>query len=149
MSFLRNLVKKVKELRRAHEDARVGRTIVGNDRYNNIYYQYYDEEGNETRRVVEKARKFADDEIDLYWDAWLKFRRRDPPTPEQLKELYEEEEKFREAAYSFEKRDADMMAKYRKQEAERKKEENPQTGQAQGSGHEFEPGKWNPGSKKK
>ena len=146
--MIKNFIKAVRELRNAHIDAKEGRKLMGTDRHSNKYYQYFDREGYETKREVEYARKFADDEVDLYWDAWLKHKQREPPSPEQLKELYEEEEKYREAAYSYEKRDMEMMKQYRKEQTSKAKQENPQTSQAQGFGERFEPGKWNPGGKK-
>ena len=149
MSFIRRVLTKIREIKTAHQDAKQSRVCVGTDRYNNRHYQYYDRNGNETKRIVENARKFADDEVDLYWSNWLKHIQIEPPTPEMLKELYEEEEKFREAVYSYEKRDAEMMAKYRKEMAKKAKEQNQQTTQAQGFGKEFEPGKWDPTGKNK
>jgi NADH ubiquinone oxidoreductase subunit NDUFA12. len=150
MSFVKGLLKKIKNFRMAHEDAKLNRKIVGYDRLNNRYYQYFDEEGNETKRVCEYSSKFfTEEDIDPYWNAWLKKMQRDPPTEEQLKEFYEAEDKFKQSAYEYEKKDAEMMSKYRKEQASKAKEERPETSQTKGQGVEFEPGKWNPNAKTK
>ncbi len=150
MNFLKRAITRVRQIKQAHDDAKEGRQQVGVDRYQNRYYQYYDAEGNETKRICEFAKRFqGDDELDLYWDSWLKHKQRDPPSPEVLKQFYAEEEQFREAALNYEKRDAEMMAKHRKEQEQRAKQETPKTTQTQGFGQQFEPGKWNPGSKKK
>lgn len=53
---MNNIFKKAitlfKNLRQSHIDAKMNRKIVGKDRLGNIYYQTYDEYGNETKREV-------------------------------------------------------------------------------------------------
>lgn len=148
MKAFTEILKKAKNIMRAHEDAKLNRKFVGRDRHNNLYYQYFDEEGNETKRGCEYVSKHVSEEdIDPYWNAWLKKMQREPPTPELLKELYQAEEKFKQNAYEYEKKDAEMMKNYRMTQQKKSEDEKPSTSQAKGQGTKFEPGSWKPGKK--
>ena len=97
-----------------HQDAKLNRKLVGFDRYNNRYYQYYDDSGNETKREAEfPSGWYNEDELDQYWFPWLKKMEKDPPTPEFLKQVYAEDEEMKRRAYDYELRDAKMMNEYR------------------------------------
>jgi NADH:ubiquinone oxidoreductase subunit len=149
MSLIKGIFRQLKQLRMAHEDAKLNRRQVGSDRHHNRYYQYFDEEGGETKRVCEYAnRTISEDDIDPYWSAWLKKMQREPPTEDQLRDLYEAESRFKQAAFDYEKKDAEMMAIYRAHQEKQAKTERPDTSQAHGQGKDFEPGKWNPNPKK-
>jgi NADH:ubiquinone oxidoreductase subunit len=148
MKAFTNILKKAKSIMRAHEDAKLNRRLVGRDRYNNTYFQYYDEEGNETKRACEYTSKHVSEEdIDPYWNAWLKKVQREPPSPELLKEFYEAEEKFKQNAYEYEKKDAEMMKNYRMSQEKKSESDRPNTEQSKGQGPKFEPGAWKPGKK--
>lgn len=134
----------------AHEDAKLSRKLVGIDRSNNKYYQYFDEDGNETKRACEyNSRHMSESDIDPHWNAWLKRMQREPPDEEYLKEVYSFEDKFKKSAYEYEKRDAEMMKNYKKSEQEKAKQEKPESSDTKGQASQFEPGKWNPLKTKK
>lgn len=147
--MFKKLVSAARNIRDAHFDARMNRKLVGTDKFNNKYYQYYDNEGRETKRICEYKNKISEQDIDLNWDAWLRYHQKDPFTPEELNKLYENQLKWQENAHAYEKEDSDMMAQHRKEMSKKHLEENPHTGKEQGQGEAFQPGEWKPGVKKR
>eukprot|EP01017_Pseudomicrothorax_dubius_P045895 TRINITY_DN8015_c0_g1_i1.p1 TRINITY_DN8015_c0_g1~~TRINITY_DN8015_c0_g1_i1.p1 ORF type:complete len:132 (-),score=27.08 TRINITY_DN8015_c0_g1_i1:122-517(-) len=124
----------------------MNRKLVGVDKFGNKYYQYYTDEGEELKRVCEYNVGISEDNIDPNWDAWLRRMQKVPYTNEELEKLYDEQDNMREAAYDYEKRDAEMMREFRK--AERQKKETEKTSTDQGYGKAYEPGFWKPDTKK-
>lgn len=70
-------------------------TFIGEDRINKYYETERPSHGRRFQRYYErKSLEEIKDIIDLVgvppaWDAWLRFRRKDPPTNEELKESEE------------------------------------------------------------
>lgn len=127
-------------------DVGYNRKLVGNDRNGNKYYQYFASDGKEDKREVEimSGEKFK--EYDPYWDEWLRYRQKKPFTEEELKKFYQEDDNRVEAAFKYEKKDAEMMKNFR---AKYKKENTTtQTSMEKGFNDTYEPGYWQPGSKR-
>ena len=141
--MFKKFVNLIREVRLSHENAKLNRKIVGSDRNSNKYYQYYDNDGNETKRVCEYTNRISEHDIDPIWDAWLRKRTRVPPTSDNLKDFYEAEDNWKENALNYEKKDSDMMREYRK-EQQKKAGADKKSTQSEGFGKNFEPGKWRP-----
>ena len=146
--MLRKFVKTIQSLKQAHRDVKINRKLVGTDRFENKYYQYYNDEGEEVKREVDYKYGHVEREVDLNWDAWLRYRQKAPYTNQDLENLYDEQHEWKEKAFDYEKRDSEMMSKYRKEQLEKHQKENPQTDLDKGQGEDYEPGYWNPGQKK-
>lgn len=143
--MLKKVIKYVRNIRQINEDMKLNRKLIGTDKYENRYYQYFDNNGYEAKRGVEYKNGLIEQDFDINWENWLRGRQKTPYTQDELNTLYKAEDEYKEAAFDYEKRDSDMMSQYRKEQAAKHKEEHPQTGEAKGQGEEFEPGSWNPG----
>ena len=84
---------------------------MGYDRQGNSYYQYFDEDGKESKREVESSstHNAIDIQFDPYWDEWLRGKKKQAWTKEELQNLWAEEDKRVEVGFDYEKKDADMM----------------------------------------
>ncbi|KAG0616900.1 hypothetical protein M758_5G149900 [Ceratodon purpureus] len=69
--------------------AKRGKQLAGTDKAGNSYYrQLQNRDGTVTeRRWVEFAGSSVVDPIPVEWNSWLNRRRKEPPTPEEMKEL--------------------------------------------------------------
>ena len=124
-------------------DVGYNRKMIGTDRNGNKYYQYYAADGKEDKREVEIMTREKFKDYDPYWDEWLRYRQKKPFTQEELKSFYVEDDQRIEAAFDYEKRDADMMKIHR---AKLKKENTTdQTFTEKGYNNKYEPGYWKPG----
>lgn len=157
MSFFRNTLKKLRNLRQDYIDQGMNRKLVkkiikaskvGYDRNGNKYYQYYSDNGEELKREVEAFSNMNAMivEFDQNWDEWLRGKKKEPYSEDELRKLWDEEDKRISVAMNYEKRDASMMKDYRKE-----KKEGLDYGKGsdqKGENESFEPGAWNPGSRK-
>ena len=58
--MFKKVLSTIRNYKALHEDARMGRQLVGYDRYGNKYYQYFDDNGGETKRVCERVNTISD-----------------------------------------------------------------------------------------
>ncbi|XP_072537620.1 NADH dehydrogenase [ubiquinone] 1 alpha subcomplex assembly factor 2 [Salminus brasiliensis] len=93
---------------------------VGTDPFGNKYY-YIPEQKTWSGRVV-RARRFVEaaspsefqymeGNIPTEWDAWIRHRRKDPPTIEELLKNERYREQIKSKALEFEERDLALQAK--------------------------------------
>lgn len=144
--LLQQAVSKVKAVADHLHDQGYNRKLVGTDRNGNKYYQYYAGDGREDKREVEIMSGEKVRDYDPYWDEWLRYRQKKPFTEEELKKFYAEDDQRIEAAFKYEKQDAEMMKDYRAKY--RKENTTSQTSMDKGYNDTYEPGFWKPGSKK-
>lgn len=112
---MRKLFQGCIRLRDKLRDSRYNRKLIGYDRQGNSYYQYYDDDGNELRREVKGStmHNVLDIEFDAYWDEWLRGKKKEPWTQEELEALWAKEDKRFEVGFNYEKNDAEMMKNFR------------------------------------
>jgi hypothetical protein len=96
-------------------DSSYNRTLVGYDRQGNSYYQYFNEEGKESKREVESSsmHNAIDIEFDPHWDEWLRGKKKEPWNKSELEHLWGQEDHRVETGLNYEKKDADMMSQFR------------------------------------
>lgn len=90
------------------------REFLGNDKYENQYFQYYSYHGIPTRRRVYykffSTNKFH---IDIHFVDWLFHRTAFPPTPNELNQLYLEDERRMQRAIEWDKQEEAKQVEYR------------------------------------
>ena len=140
----------ISDYREMKENLKFGRELVGKDRNGNKYFQHFNSKQQPTKRTVEMKFQRPDAEIDPIWDDWLRHRQKDPFTPEQLKNIYEERENNKTVAFEYEKKDAEVMQNFRKEYKSRENEKNSAEKNSAGKSNEtdYEPGTWKSQQKK-
>ena len=141
--MIKNILFAIKNLRASHEDAKLNRRLAGSDRYGNKYYQYYNEKGKETRRILE-ANPHASETFDPIWSEWLCNRQKTPFNEKELKSFYDVQEMNKKNAFDYEIKDAKMMDEFRKEYIQ--KQETVKSTKPIGIGAEYNPGIWKPNS---
>lgn len=86
-------------------------------------------------------------DFDPDWDEWLRGKRKQPYTDDEVREFWEGHDKRVEVALDYEQRDAEMMKEYRRKR--REKAMKAKSSDQKGENEAFEPGAWQPGSKKR
>ncbi|KAL4452887.1 hypothetical protein ABPG74_002452 [Tetrahymena malaccensis] len=115
--MLKNIFNKFKQIRQAHNDAKFNRKLVGTDRNGNKYYQYFDEQGYESKRECEYLNVFDQNHgnrIDPAWEDWLRKKRLDPFTQEEMEKIYRYTDNLRKKGVSADKYEQDMMKTFRR-----------------------------------
>ena len=109
--FFQNIIR----ARNSLLDSSYNRKLVGYDRQGNSYYQYYNEEGKESKREVESStmHNVLDVEFDPHWDEWLRGKKKEAWTKSELENLWNSEDSRVEVGLNYEKKDADMMRDFR------------------------------------
>lgn len=135
----------IKEYRAQSVNSKLGRILIGEDRFGNQYFQHINAKNQLTRRSIELNPKNPESELDPLWDDWLRHRRKDPYTKEELDKIIEQEEINKINAYEYEKNDYEMMKNFRKDyKSER---ESPKTSHIESNESEYKPGAWRPPNK--
>jgi NADH:ubiquinone oxidoreductase subunit len=112
----------------------IGKDLVGTDMYGNTYYQVYDSDGFQLKREVKYGKGFHNSVIDPIWVDWLNGKEKLPPSKTEIEQSFEGYLKRKTIGEEYDKRDEEMMAKFReamKKVAKPKKKE-------------FEPATWKP-----
>lgn len=136
----------ISDYREMKENVKFGRELVGKDRNGNKYFQHYNTNQQPTKRTVEMKFQRPDAEIDPIWDDWLRHRQKDPFTPEQLRNMYEQRENNKSAAFEYERKDAELMQNFRKEHKGKLETEKNAAGKSNET--EYEPGTWKSQQKK-
>ena len=100
------------------------REYLGSDKYENQYFQYYSYHGIPTRRRVYykffSTNKFH---IDIHFVDWLFQRTAFPPTPNELNQLYLEDDRRTQRAIEWDKQENEKQVAYREKIKHLKKNE--------------------------
>ena len=124
----------IKNFREKFSDAAKNRELVGGDMYGNKYYQIHDHEGYPLKREVVYKDGHYESTMDPIWTNWLKGSESVPPKQSEVEESYVGYLKRKEVGELFDKKDEEMMIKFR--EAMKKVSKPKQK--------EFEPAPWKP-----
>ena len=135
----------IKEYRAQSVNSKLGRILIGEDRFGNQYFQHINAKNQLTRRSIELNPKNPESELDPLWDDWLRHRRKDPYTKEELDKIIEQEEIHKINAYEYEKNDYEMMKNFRKDY--KMERESPKTSHIESNESEYKPGVWKPPNK--
>lgn len=139
--MIKKILLGLKSLRASHEDAKLNRKLAGTDRFGNQYYQYYDDRGRESRRIME-PNPYASEPFDPLWTEWLRNRQKVPFTEKEMQSFYDVETMNKKNAYEYEIKDAKIMKEFR--ENYKKSQENEKNSMASGVSGDFNPGMWKP-----
>ena len=120
--MLKKIIGKFKLLRENHLNAKMGRKLIGSDKFGNNFYQYYDKNGKETKRLYE-SNNAIEDNLDLYWHNWLRNKNTIIYSKEEEEKSYADELIRSKSAYNYEKKDSEMMEKFKKDIEKKKSEE--------------------------
>ena len=115
--MLKNFLSKFQQLRQAHNDAKLNRQLVGEDRNGNKYFAYFDSEGYETKRECEYVVMFTNQHqqiIDPAWEEWLRRKRLNPYTAEEMAKIYKYTDNLRKQGLQSDDNEREMMRNYRK-----------------------------------
>lgn len=136
---------------------RSGRRLVGTDLDGNKYYEILSGKSGRPRREVEtqlKHEQYEDGTIPIEWESWIRGKRDNPPTHDELISKLQQREVL-----------SQRVKKVEAEEMERKAKEQDQATRQQGhasapvyektglkseptrTGDTFQPGSWTPGSK--
>ncbi|XP_076229119.1 NADH dehydrogenase [ubiquinone] 1 alpha subcomplex assembly factor 2 isoform X2 [Nomia melanderi] len=78
---------------------------IGEDYYGTKYYESTSARRKNARYFIPVNKEDFEQEIPVEWESWLRYRRRDPPTEEEIKKNYDiammKKEKAAEIAVKF------------------------------------------------
>lgn len=139
--MIKKLILVLKNLKASHENAKMNRILAGTDRYGNKYYQYFDDSGRESRRIME-PNPYASEPFDPLWTEWLRNRQKKPFNEKELKCFYDEETTKTKQVYEYEIKDAEIMSEFRKEY--KKSQENEKNKINNSFKKDYGPGEWKP-----
>jgi NADH:ubiquinone oxidoreductase subunit len=134
------MFKKLLSLRSRLLDAPQNRKLVGQDMLENKYYQYFDDHGNATKRIVEYHKGFRYIETDPLWQRWLIGIDSSPPTQEEVEQDTQNYNARVQIGKEWDRQDEVVMKEWR----EALKKVRPVRPEK-----EFKPEGWVPGEQKK